>query len=161
MPASVITGEGMKFINDDGLDILEKLPMVDFGRHQNGFERFRRREQAIGWIGKNPFSFTLSRIAMPTGGSSSDQGKVFLKPLLLVVQQRPNWTDVEDREAIPALGEHLRNDREEGRLGFATRRGCENDEVSSREEGINRQRLHFSQFLPAKGIDDVMLKCRV
>ena len=53
MPTSVVTGEGMEFVNDDGSDVLEELPMVDLGRHQNRFEGFRRREQAIGWIGKD------------------------------------------------------------------------------------------------------------
>ena len=38
MPASVVTGERMKFIDDDRSDVLEELPMVDLGRDQNGFE---------------------------------------------------------------------------------------------------------------------------
>ena len=98
---------------------------------------------------------------MPARGSTPNQREILLKPLLLVVQQCPNRADIKDREAVPSLGKHLGNDREESRFGLAASRGCENDEVRPHEERINGQRLHVSQFPPTQGIDDVVLESRV
>src|SRR6185312_7999629 len=98
---------------------------------------------------------------MPTGRSPSDQGEVFLKSLFLVVQKRPNRADVENRKAVPSLREHFRNDRKEGRLGFASGSRRKNHEIGPREKRIDGQRLNVSQFPPTKGIHDVVLERRV
>ena len=139
MPAPVVAGERMKFVDDDGLDVLEELPVVDLGRHQNGFEGFGRREQAVGRIGDDSPLVALGRVPVPASRPSSDQVEVSLEPLFLVVQQGPDRADVKDRQAVPGLGEHLRNDREEGRLGLAACGRGEDDEVRPVEIRIDRQ----------------------
>ena len=67
MPAPVVPGERMKFVDDDDSDVLEEMPMVDLGGNQDDFERFRRRQQAVGRIGDDPPLLRLGRIAVPAG----------------------------------------------------------------------------------------------
>ena len=76
MPATVVASEGVKLIDHDGLNVLEELSMIDLGGDQHRFERFWRGEQALGRISEDSFPFALSRVAVPAGGTSSDQREV-------------------------------------------------------------------------------------
>ena len=161
MPAPVVAGEGMKFVDDDGPDVLEELPMVDLGGDQDDFERFGRGEQAIGRIGEDPPLLALGRVAVPAGGSPSNQLKVALEPLLLIVQQGPDRADVEDHRPVhdsvsicemigknaasvlpPAVGARMTR--------FAPSRKASMDSI-----------LDGPQLPPAEGVDDVVLEGRV
>ncbi|KQX92688.1 hypothetical protein JOF59_000973 [Streptomyces clavifer] len=53
MPASVVTGEGVDFVDDDAVQAAEEGAVVDMGTHQHGFQRFRGGEQDVGPLGQD------------------------------------------------------------------------------------------------------------
>jgi hypothetical protein len=152
VPTSVITGKRMKFVDNHDSDVLEELSMIDLRRHQDRFKGFRCREKAVGRIDHGPALVPLTRVAVPAGCPPTNQLEVPLESLLLVVQKRPNGADVKYGQTGPALGQHLRDDREKCCLGLPACGRGEDHHVRSVQARIYRQTLHGSQFPPAEGI---------
>src|SRR5690606_40208148 len=48
VPAAVVGGECVDFVDDDGADVAEEGAVVDGGAHQHGFDGFGGGEQHVG-----------------------------------------------------------------------------------------------------------------
>ena len=149
----------MEFVDHDDPHIPEELVMIDLLGNQHDLQRFGRRQQAIGLLCEDSLPFTLRGVAVPQGSLPPHQPQVLVEALLLIVQQRLDRADVQDRDARPGFFEHLGDDREKRRLGFAASRGCQNDEVGTAQIRFDGQRLHFPQIPPAQRVHDVVLQC--
>ena len=161
VPAPVIRRKRMEFVNDHRADVLEEVGMVDLGRDQYGLQGLRGREQAVRRCGDDPAFLRLGRVPVPASHLSADELKVAIKPAFLVVQERLDRADVKDRQPGPRFRQHLRKHREECGLGLPSRSRGQDDEVRTAEVGADGQSLDGSQFPPAEGIDDVVLKSRM
>src|SRR5271165_5362425 len=151
----------MKLVNDDDPDGSEEMSMVDLGRNQDHFERFRGCEQAVGGISYDAPFLRLRRVSVPAGGPPADQAKVACQPLLLVVQKSTYGSHIKYREAGPRVGQHLGEDREERSLRLSSCGGCQDDEVRTVEVGVDGEILDGTKITPSQRIDDMVLKSRM
>ena len=137
------------------------MPMIDLGRNQNDFERFRGSEQAVRGISYDSPFLRLRRVAMPASGPPSDQAKVACQPLLLVVEESTDRAHVQHREPGPRIGQHLRQDRKERSLCLPTCGWSQDDEIRSVEVSVDGEALDGTKITPSQGVDDVVLKSRM
>lgn len=96
---------------------------------------------------------------MPKCNFTANEIEILGETTLLIVEQRSNRTDVQDRDAAPRLLKHPGDHRKKCRFSLASSRWSKHDKVGLVEKGVDRQRLHFAQFPPTQGIDNVVLKC--
>jgi hypothetical protein len=87
--------------------------------------------------------------------------EVASEPVFLIVEEGLDRADVEDRQSLPRLREHLRDDGKEYRFRLPAGSRRKDYEVGSIEVGGYGQSLDGSQFPPAEGVDDMVLKCRM
>ena len=80
---------------------LKNLVVIDLLGDEHDLQRLGRRQQAIRLLGEYPLSFALWSVAMPQSGPPPDQPHVLVEPLLLIVQQRLDRADVQNRNARP------------------------------------------------------------
>lgn len=143
MPAAVVAGEGVGFVDDDGLHIGEPALVVDSPGDEHGLDRLWRGEQDVGWFGEEPVPLRLAGVAMPQADGAADQAPVGLEAKVQVVEQGPEGADVQHGEASPVLTEHAREQREEGGLGLAAGRGRHGDGVVAGEDGLDGHQLQW------------------
>src|SRR5439155_434410 len=82
----------------------------------------------------------------PRRGGSAHQLEVASETLGLIVQQRLDRADVQDRQRFPSLSQYLRDDREERCFSFSPSGRREDNEVGPAQEGVDGRRLYFSYF---------------
>ena len=98
---------------------------------------------------------------MPDGCRSAEPRGVGIHSSLKVVQQRPEWTDVEDGRAGPRLPGHAREEGEHGSFRLAACGGGEEHGVTAGEDGPDRPLLQGPEAAPAQHVDNVVLHDRV
>ena len=76
----------------------------------------------------------------------------------LIVDERLEWAQVEDRQRLPVLGNHSADQGKECGLGLAARRLRLNDDILTVKNRANARLLHLTQSGPADAVDDVVLK---
>ncbi len=72
-PASIVAGECVQLDDHAAEHVLEELVLVELRRHEDRFERFRGRQQAVARFGQDASPVPLRRVSLPAGGSLSDQ----------------------------------------------------------------------------------------
>ncbi len=122
MPSPVVAREGVEFVNDQRSDATEKTAVIDFGGDHHGLQRLRCRQEDLRGITLHLAARRIPDITVPEADPETDERSVTLKPWLDVVEQSFEWTDVEHRQATPALGRYA---REEGKkCCFRLASGC-------------------------------------
>ena len=129
VPAAVVPGERMQFIDDDDAKVREQHPVVDVGRHEHRLERLRRGEEHVRRLCEQAVPLARGGVAMPQPHASPHPRCVAGQTRLEVVEQRPQWRDVEDGKPLPLPLGHRRQQREEGGLGLAARSGRQEQAV--------------------------------
>ena len=107
VPATIIAGKRMEFVDDDDPHVAEELVVIDFLRNKQDFQRLRRRQQTVGLFGDYLLTFTLRCVTVPKSSPPTNKPHVLIEPLLLIVQEGFDRADVKNRDAGPRLFEHL------------------------------------------------------
>ena len=106
MPASIVAGEGVQLVYDDGLEVLEEHAGLRAARDEHDLDGLGCREQKVGpFLHDGPPSGGAD-VAVPERDTPADQGAVGPKARLDVVEQSLDRTDVEHAQPAPAFGQH-------------------------------------------------------
>ena len=157
MPAPVVGGKGVEFVDHDRFDRAEQPGVVDTGRNQHRLEGFRGGQQQVRRFGLEPPPIGGADISMPDRGPASDQPGQMGEARFEIVEQGLDRTDIKDGKPGPALLQHRREQRQHGGLCLAPRGGGEHQHVRARENGLDGPELHRPQVRPAQRIDDMVL----
>ena len=76
---------------------------------------------------------------------------------LEVVEQGTEGAEIENREALPVLAQHPREQRQGCGLGLSGRGRRQQQGMSSIEQGSDGSVLQRPEIRPAEGVDDVVL----
>src|SRR5205823_12696433 len=112
-------------------------------------------------FGYDPAFLALGCVPVPASRPPADQLEVAGKSVFLIVQEGFDRADVEDGQPRPRLRDHLRKHGKKSGFGLPAGSRGQDDEVRTIEVGVDRQSLDGSQFPPAEGVDDVVLKRRM
>ncbi len=156
VPAAVVASEGVDLVDDDGADAAQERSGIDAGRDHHDLERLGRRQQDVGRFGQHPRSHRPPDVAVPQPSGATHHLRVGLQPGMQVVQQRLERADVQHRQAVPVLGEHPGQDREDRRLGLPACGGCQHDRVLACQHRTDRLLLQRAQRRPPEGVDHVV-----
>ena len=100
------------------------------------------------------------RIAVPNEPPQPDHLGIQAQAFGLVVEQRLDRGDVDRRHRRGRVVDHLRQHRENRRLGFSAGGRREDDDVSSVEDRLARLLLNRSKARPAQTRNDRLLQTR-
>ena len=96
MPAAIVPGEGVDFIDDDGTKVGKHSLFLDPSGNQHHLERLGGREEQVGWVGKDRPPRRVSDVTVPDRSAAADEVAVVGQPHMKVVQQRLERAEVED-----------------------------------------------------------------
>src|SRR5262249_51986911 len=100
----------------------------------------------------------VADVAMPFERSSSQGCRVALQALFLVVQQRLDRSDVDDRHGSPVVSIHTGQERKERCLRLTAGGRGEDDDVLSVQDRAGRCLLYCAQLLESQGVHNLVLK---
>ena len=106
MPAAVVGGECVDFVDDDGADVAEEGAVVDGGAHQHGFDGFGGGEQHVGRGAEDALPGRGGDVAVPEGGGAAEPAGVALEAGQQVVEEGFERAHVEHGDAVPLLVGH-------------------------------------------------------
>ena len=156
VPAAVVGGECVDFVDDDGADVAEEGAVVDGGAHQHGFDGFGGGEQHVGRGAEDALPGRGGDVAVPEGGGAAEPAGVALEAGQQVVEEGFERAHVEHGDAVPLLVGHGGEQGEHSGFGFAARGGGEQDRVVAVDEGGEGFPLEGAQRGPAEGVGDVV-----
>ena len=142
VPTPVIPREGMQLIDHDHLDVGEQPLVVDFAGDEHHLQRFGRGEEAVRRFRHQPLLLTRANVPMPHSRQPTHHGIVALEAFLLIVRQRLDRAQVEDRQPAPVLRERPGKQRKESRLCLSARCGRQNNEVPAGQDFLDGALLH-------------------
>jgi hypothetical protein len=134
VPAAVVTREGVDLVDDRRPQVAEEDADVDAGGDEDRLKRLRRGEQHVRWLGDKPAPCRVPDVAVPQADPVAGEAHIPLQAGQEVVQQRPERTQIERAERLPALGGDAAQHREGGGLGLAPRCGREQKGVIAVED---------------------------
>src|SRR5690606_27436406 len=152
VPAAVVGGECVDFVDDDGADVAEEGAVVDGGAHQHGFDGFGGGEQHVGRGAEDALPGRGGDVAVPEGGGAAEPAGVALEAGQQGVEEGFERAHVEHGDAVPLLVGHGGEQGEHSGCGFAARGGGEQDRAVAVEEGGERFPLEGAQRGPAEGV---------
>jgi len=99
MPASIVTGERMKLVDDD--HIAQQFRMVDAGGDEYCFDGLRRSEENLWGLLQHSLPRCFADIAMPQSDACADEAGISFDARCDIVQQGLQGTDIENRQTAP------------------------------------------------------------
>ena len=123
---------------------------------EHGFQRLGRGQQYVRGLPEDPLPRRGGDVTVPDGDSPSQPARVVLQPGQQVIQQRLQGTDVDDRQAGPALLFHRGQQGEDGCFGLAACGGRKEQCVRTVQHRADGLLLQRAQRLPAEAVDDVV-----
>ena len=156
--AAVVCREGVHLVDDDRPDVAQQAFSRPRCRQEERLHRLRRDRQDIWRFGDDALARRVVDVAVPLRRPTTHEPRELRQPRLLVVQQRSDGRQVQDRDRRPVLVDAPREDRKEARLGLPAGGGREDDGVVSREDGVDRGVLHRPKGGPAQCVDDLDLQ---
>ena len=157
MPATVVSGETVDFVDDHHPQIAEQAAGIDIGRNQHHLERLGRREQAVGWVAEDLPTSSGIHVAVPQGRSPAQERAIPLEANIKVVEQGLDRTNVKYAQSASSLRRACARQLAGMPLPFfrppwvparscAARRGCRGSPL-----------LEGPQLPPSQAVHDVVL----
>lgn len=137
VPAAVVAGKGVQFIDDHRAKVGEKSPMVEALRHQHDLKGFRSCQQKVWRLTTDLGTSAAYNIAVPDLDMPPDEHGIALQSPGETIQQRLQGADVEDAQASPGFCQHPRQYREDGGLGFSCGGWGDKQHVIAGQDGLD------------------------
>ncbi len=156
MPSTIVTGEGVDLVDDDGTKVGEEGAVIDVDADEHRLQRLRRRQQNIGTGTQDGLPSPVCDVPVPYRRLAAEPTGIGGQPWLQVVEQRLERTEVHQRGPAPVFRRHPGQQREQGRFGLAAGGRREQQGVVTADQRRYRLLLERAESRPGECVDDVV-----